>query len=98
MMPRPPVFFAISCGRIQDSPKDKNLGLVLLQSGSLQKAETEFKEAARLKPQYAEGALQPRLSASSGRKKGGTRNRNLTGRISSRLSQKVALSEEFIDV
>ena len=31
-----------------------NLGLVLLQSGNVQKAETEFKEAARLKPQYAE--------------------------------------------
>jgi protein O-GlcNAc transferase len=31
-----------------------NLGLVLLQSGNVEKAETEFKEAARLKPAYAE--------------------------------------------
>jgi Tfp pilus assembly protein PilF len=31
-----------------------NLGLVLLQSGNAQKAETAFQEATRLKPQYAE--------------------------------------------
>ena len=55
MPPEQPIFFATWCGAIRTFAEGhNNLGLVLLQSEKIHKAETEFAEAARLKPAYAE--------------------------------------------